>query len=126
MKRVLSIVFVLIFSGCTDDDAVSSSELQGTWIEIAASEKLIFEILDGKPYVTLHRGKEIRNGVLLPKPGSGPYEYELTHDGVISLRWLASSNSNYKQYPFKRSGNTFVIGNFFDNSPDNLTFIKAN
>ncbi|MFT7034673.1 MAG: hypothetical protein ACJA2S_003191 [Cyclobacteriaceae bacterium] len=73
----------------------------------------------------LDRGTEIRNGLLLPKTGSGSYDYKLL-GGEISIRWYLSSNSLFTEHYFDQTGNKLQIGNFFnDNAIGNiLTFQK--
>jgi hypothetical protein len=74
------IIFILVFFSCSKDDPglVNSSELQGKWIETETRmDTLFFESLDNLDIMNLNRGKEIRNGNLLPKLKSGPYKYKL-------------------------------------------------
>ncbi|MCB0458927.1 MAG: hypothetical protein KDC74_02785 [Flavobacteriaceae bacterium] len=106
-------------------DTTTSSDLNGKWIEVKTkTDTLIFKSWESIETMTLNRGKEVRDGQLLPKSGSGPYEYKLA-TGKISLYWMLSSSYSFNDYNFKRTGDTFVIGNFY-NSPSGttLTFKK--
>src|SRR5690606_11155050 len=123
--KYVPIIFVLVFLSCSKDnsDFVNSSDLKGKWIEIQTRvDTLSFESLDNLAIMNLNRGKEIRNGNLLPKLKSGPYEYKVIEE-YISLRWVLSSNSNFNDYYFKIIGNKLNIGNFYGStSGETLTF----
>ena len=80
--------------------------------------------LESLDVMTLARGKERRNGHLLPKTGAGLYEYKLK-DGTISLYYMLSSNDKFDDYNFKRAGDQLTIDNFYDSSLGKaLTFNK--
>lgn len=121
------ILFLLTFLGCSNDDTavVSSSDLKGKWIETETRmDTLSFESLDNLEIMNLNRGKEVRNGNLLPKSGSGPYTYNLSEE-KISLNWVLSSDSSFKDYYFKIIGTRLDIGNFYGStSGKTLTFEK--
>ncbi len=121
------LIFVLAYLGCSKDDAniVPSSELKGKWVETETrKDTLSFESLDNLEIMNLNRGKEISDGNLLPKPGSGPYKYKLSEE-KISLNWVLSSNSSFTDYYFKIIGNHLNIGNFYGSaSGEILTFEK--
>lgn len=131
MQRLqISILLVLIslgLSGCGDNPVVINAELNGQWVEIVSnSDTLEFSLWGDQQIMMLDRGKELVNGVMVPKIGSGPYEYQLLPNNIISLRWTLSSSSAFNDYYFSRTDNKLVIENFFD--PDKagtiLTFIK--
>lgn len=121
------IIFIIIFLSCSKDDVkiVSSSDLNGKWIETETRmDTLSFESLDNLEIMYLNRGKEIRDGNLLPKAGSGPYHYNLLEE-KISLNWILSSDSRFNEYYFKINDNRLVIGNFYGSaSGETLTFEK--
>ena len=121
------LIFVLALLGCSknDTDLLSSSELKGKWVETETRmDTISFELLGGAEVMNLARGKEIRNGSLLPKYWSGPYNYNLINE-KISLNWLLSSNSNYNDYYFKIIDKRLNIGNFYESSSGEiLTFEK--
>ena len=126
MKHVL-ILCVLTFLGCSKDgkDVVASSDLKGKWIETETRmDTLSFESLDNQDIMNLNRGKEIRDGNMLPKSGSGPYKYNLLEE-KISLNWVLSSDSSFKDYYFKIIDNRLNIGNFYGSkSGETLIFEK--
>lgn len=120
---------MLTLLGCVNDDNVDlspSSDLSGKWIEMKTrTDTLTFESWDTMDVMNLRRGKEMRDGYLLPKAGSGPYEYKLT-SGKISLYWMLSSNYSFNDYSFKRTGNRLIIENFYGSpSGATLTFVKS-
>jgi hypothetical protein len=128
MKYGLAAIFMLILLSCERDDNVdlmTSSDLTGKWIEIKTkTDTLVFESWDTMEVMNLKRGKEMRNGYLLPKAGSGPYEYKLA-DEKISLYWMLSSNYSFKDYNFKQTGDKLTIDNFYGSSSGaTLTFKK--
>lgn len=127
MKSALTTIFMLFLLSCSDDNMgiTTSSDLNGQWIEVRTkTDTLTFESWDNLETMTLDRGKEVRDGQLLPKEDSGPYQYKLVA-GKISLYWMLSSNYKFNDYYFKRTGDTFIIDNFY-NSPSGttLTFKK--
>lgn len=125
--RYVLIIVVLIFLGCSKDDTkiMASSDLKGKWIEAESRmDTLYFETLDNLEIMNLNRGEEIKNGNLLPKPGSGPYEYTLLEE-KISLYWVLSSDSSFNDYYFKIIEDRLNIGNFYGSTlGETLTFEK--
>lgn len=127
MKYTIILVFTLGLLSCSDDDIDSNTltDLNGMWVEVETrSDTLTFESWDGLERMILSRGKEMRDGNLLPKPGSGPYVYKLSEE-KISLYWILSSNSNFNDYSFQVIGNRLEIGDFYGStSKPTLTFEK--
>ena len=121
------LILVLTLLGCSENETeqLSSSELRGKWIETKTRmDTISFELLGDAEVMNLERGKEIRNGNLLPKNGSGPYNYNLLSE-KISLNWMLSSNSSFNDYYFKIIDNRLNIGNFYEStSGEILTFEK--
>lgn len=128
MKYVVFILLLIIFS-CSKNDKQTEDlpELSEKWIEVETrTDTLSFALLGGKEVMFLNRGKEIRNGNMLPKSNSGHYQYWL-EDEKISLYWMLSSNSNFNDYYFKIVGNRLNIGNFYSSTSDDiLTFERLN
>jgi hypothetical protein len=109
------LLFVFAFLCCSKEDTkgLTSADLKGKWIETETRlDTLYFESSENSEIMNLYRGKEIRNGNLLPKFGSGPYNYNLLEE-KISLNWMLSSDSSYNDYYFKINGNKLNIGNFY-------------
>lgn len=106
-------------------ESLTSADLKGKWIDTETRlDTLVFEPIETSEIFNLKRGKEILNGHLLPKSGSGPYYYNLDKD-KISLRWMLSSNSNYEDYYIEIIENKMNIGNFYGStSGDTLAFEK--
>ena len=126
MKHNLLLILILTLSSCVNDDSVNlSPDLKGKWVEMETSiDTLTFEVWDTMDIMILDRGKEMRDGHLLPKAGSGSYQYRLV-DGKISLYWMLSSNSSFKDYKFKLTGERLVIDDFYGPSSSvPLTFKK--
>ncbi|APQ17914.1 hypothetical protein [Maribacter hydrothermalis] len=123
------LIFVLTILSCSKNEVEesSSSELKGKWVETETrTDTITFEVFEEVTAINLARGKEIRNGSLLPKYGSGPYNYKLLNE-KISLNYSLSSNSSYNDYYFKIINNKFKIGNFYEStSGELLTFEKLN
>jgi hypothetical protein len=123
------IIFILTLLSCSNDEEkpATSADLKGVWIEVESeTDTITFDLLGDSEILNLYRGKEIRNGNLLPKSGTGPYQYNLAEE-KISLKWLLSSDSNYKDFYFKLIGNRMKIGNFYGStSGEILTFEQLN
>lgn len=123
MKYLL--IITLILSGCSksDKDFADSSDLKGLWIETESRlDTLSFESWDKLEIMNLNRGKEMKNGFLVPKLGSGSYIYQLSEE-KISLNWMLSSDSNPDNYYFKINDDNLNIGNFYGSiNGETLTF----
>ncbi|MDH5381466.1 MAG: hypothetical protein OEW75_11470 [Cyclobacteriaceae bacterium] len=129
MKYGLLIIWAVLIS-CTDEHLnMNQVSLEGKWVDInTTTDTLSFEIFGDRDSMVLERGKETRDGFLLPKYGSGPYEYKLISGEKISLRWSLSSSSFFNDYYFKQEGNTLTVEEFFDTATPGklLTFKKIN
>ncbi|MFD0837561.1 hypothetical protein ACFQ0I_17420 [Mariniflexile aquimaris] len=127
MKYGLTLIFMLTLLSCSKDDTniANQSDLKGKWVDVETRlDTLSFESLNNLEIMNLNRGKEIREGYLLPKYGSGSYAYKLS-ELKISLNWMLSSNSNFKDYYFKIIENRLNIGNFYDSEyGETLNFEK--
>jgi len=121
--KVLLILLTFLCCSKEDTEILTYAELKGKWIETETRlDTLYFESMENLEILNLNRGKEIRNGILMPKYGSGPYNYNLFGE-KISLNWLLSSDSNYNDYYFKINGNKLNIGNFYGStSSETLIF----
>jgi hypothetical protein len=127
MKQGLIIVFALSLFSCSTDNVTTSTELNGKWVDIhTKTDTLTFGLFGDQESMLLGRGREMRNGSLRPKHGSGPYYYKLLASDTISLRWTLSSNSNFNNYYFKQTGDRLTIEKFFDTTTPGtmLTFKK--
>lgn len=112
--RLPALLFFISFVCCTEDNPNIGVELDGQWVEVSNRiDTLTF--ISEQEFMTLDRGKEFRNGFLLPKTGSGSYDYKLL-EREISIRWHLSSNGLFTEYYFEQTGNKLQIGNFFNNS----------
>ncbi|MDL5515037.1 hypothetical protein QSE00_24720 [Arenibacter sp. M-2] len=110
-------LFVLTLLCCSQDDtkSLTSSNLKGKWIETVTR-------MDNLDVMNLNRGKELKNGNLLPKPKSGPYRYELL-EHRISLNRVLSSDSSFKDYYLRLTNNKLYIENFYGSTlGETLTF----
>ncbi|MEE4260870.1 MAG: hypothetical protein V2I62_13985 [Bacteroidales bacterium] len=119
MKLLFITLSVVIYSLLSCQKEVDDNELFiGSWIESSNnSDTLVFSKHGNQAYFNLNRGKEIRNGYLLPKYNSGLYQYELSEDS-IALRWMLSSNGYPHNHYFHHDldKNQLIIGNFFEDS----------
>jgi len=116
MKYGLIPILVLTLLSCSEDltNVVNGSDIKGKWVDVETRmDTLSFELRNNFEIMYLRRGKEIREGYLLPKYGSGPYEYKLS-ERKISLNWMLSSNYGFKDYYFKVITDKLSIGNFYD------------
>ena len=117
------VAVVLSCIGCKKED-IHSNELTGTWIE--ATDKADTLVFFGTESFMLNRGKEMSNGHILPKYGSGIYEYKLQNDS-ISLYNSISSCYCFNNYYFEIKNGTLKIGDFYRKNltqQGTLTFVK--
>ena len=116
---VYSIAFLYGFTACTKPEAVTPDALTGVWVEETARRDTLFFNLDqsGKSLpnsLLVKRGKEInQGGFLLPKIGSGIYQYSLLNNR-ISVRNMLSSSSQLTDYWIEQSDKKLLIDNFFE------------
>ena len=126
--RIITILMLTLIS-CSENESklIDSPDLNGKWVDVETRmDTLSFDFLDNTEIMNLNRAKEMRDGELLPKYGSGPYEYKLT-EGEIALYWKLSSNSAFHDYYFKIIDDELHIGNFYGSeSGETLIFEKIN
>lgn len=107
------------FLSCDKSESIAPESLTGTWVEkTARQDTLIFnptfrgEVLTNT--LTVNRGKEINvGGYLLPKIGSGIYQYEMRGNRIYVQNGL-SSRSVGEEYAIARRGEELQIENFFE------------
>lgn len=115
MKYFLWLFAIILFS-CSKNESKPKDaiEFNGKWVESKARiDTLSFETSENSNLMIFLRGTEMRDGNLLPKVFSGPYEYRIEED-KIWLYWQLSSNSNFNDYYFKLNGNLIEMGNFYE------------
>lgn len=109
---------ILMASACgTTEPLPSDGRLTGVWVHETTGTDTIdfdeFPSMAGEATFMLKRGTEVRNGLTLPKSGSGPYAYEIKGES-IQVHWMLSSAFAPDPYAFKLSadGRSFRIGAF--------------
>ncbi len=118
MKNTYFLLFMalaLFTFGCEGDE-LNIESLNGNWVESSnLSDTLIFNSNEFEGWLYLNRGKELRNDYMLPKIGSGSYDYEIIADS-IKLQYHLSSCMCPKSYEFKiLSGEDKLrVGNFYN------------
>ncbi|TXK18367.1 hypothetical protein FVR03_24125 [Pontibacter qinzhouensis] len=129
-KTYLLILFLALIGnmvGCKDNNE-PTLPLDGVWLEQSDRlDTIRFVRLDNGPYLSLDRGREIRNGEVLPKYGSGLYNYQIKGDSISLLNLSSSCSSCYKTYYFVIKGAELRIGDFYEKNspnPQPLIFIK--
>ncbi|MEM9327711.1 MAG: hypothetical protein AAGA85_18730 [Bacteroidota bacterium] len=128
MKYGILISCLLLIAGCANtDEETTTPDLLGRWVNVATTtDTLSFERLDGSDIINLQRGTEVRDGLVLPRAGSGPYSYELREKEIL-LNWMLSSNSAFESYYFEAKGKQLEIGDFYGPDPEErLTFERIN
>lgn len=124
------IILLFVNISCTDqnDNLTENKSLKGLWVDVkTSSDTLVFGYLDEEEIMTLNRGKEMQNGLLLPKANSGMYNYHLK-ENQISLRWVLSCAPTFDEFYFQKVGSELQIGNFYDDTAfrTKVTFRKIN
>lgn len=114
LKLILMMMIFFPFSCNKTEDALNNEFLRGVWVHTETKTDTIdFNIDFSDKTFKLNRGKEVRNGYVLPKIGSDFYTYEVKGDSIYLQAMLSSCFCRYPFYfklnPDKRS---FQIGNF--------------
>lgn len=128
MKQRLFFI-AIVFCSCSNDIVVPLVPLDGKFVEQEFRlDTLIFDqtlMSQNKTLFIFRRPKEIQNGFLLPKIGSGIYEYKI-NESKISLYNTLSSCYCFNDYTFLRSGEKIFIENFYDptHKGEHVTFVK--
>ena len=129
MKFGFIIIILSVLLSCANENLKTNQEaLKGKWVDVnTKTDTLTFVISENDKYLIVSRGKEMRDGFLLPKYGSGPYYFNLVSDNKISLNSRLSSNSNFTDYYFDQVGEILKLSDFFNGPTTNiLTFKKIN
>ena len=107
----IAFVFVCFWLISCDDQPKNPLLIQdGVWVEsIAMTDTIEFT---SNSTLSLKRGTELINGHILPKSGSGQYNYEIVGN-EISLKWFLSSHSESSKYYFKQTNDMIEIGDFY-------------
>jgi hypothetical protein len=124
LLAVLLIVMVCNLGSCKKEDA-SITKLDGLWIE----QKDRADTIDFRngPFLELRRGTEYRDGHVLPKYGSGQYQYNIKGNSISLISTFSSCAKCYKNYSFKFQNGQILIGDFYNKnsgSQETLIFIK--
>ena len=114
MKLGLLFIFTISLLDYNDNNLLTQTKLNGKWVDInTKTDTLTFLVVGEHNYVQLDRGLEMRNGVLRPKSGFGPYYYKILPDKIF-LRWTLSASTEYNDYHFNQTDDSLVIENFYD------------
>lgn len=120
MRPIFALLtLALTIGSCRQPDAITPDTLTGVWVEKSArQDTLIFNPeFQGQSLMgtlTVNRGKEINaGGYLLPKIGSGIYQYEMRTKRIYVQNGL-SSRFVGEEYAIERKGNELRIENFFE------------
>ncbi|MEK6480035.1 hypothetical protein WJR50_21005 [Catalinimonas sp. 4WD22] len=118
------ITIIMLGSSCQEDEN-DVIMLDGSWVEsVDKADTLVFR--RGESFFLLNRGKEERNGHLLPKYGAGMYEYSIDDD-TISVRNLVSSFLGFYNTFINIEQDRLIIGDFYQKdttSQQSLIFEK--
>lgn len=125
MKNFLPLLLIAFLS-CENNDITSTGSLEGKWVDIKTkTDTLIFDSSISADLFLLRRGKEIQNGHLLPKPGTGIYEFKLLPE-KISIYNTLSSCYCFNEYFFIHHQEEITVENFYDPASTGIlqTFTK--
>ena len=129
MKKVylfIALCSLISIGSCKKDD-VNITDFNGSWIEAENRlDTLVFssrESFKSDKYFRLNRGKEMKNGQVLPKYGSGVYEYKIKGDSIL-LYNLISSCYCFKNYSFEAQSGTLIMGDFYQKNATQLEKLK--
>jgi hypothetical protein len=98
---------------CKGNSVDDPNILNGRWVESTGrGDTLVFN--NNTSFVEAKRGFEIKNGVRLPRIGSGLWEYKLLTNYQMEVRYSLSSNSaTTKAHVELKEGNLYVA-NFYE------------
>jgi hypothetical protein len=120
MRQLLAVlILALTAASCQKPDTITPDTLTGVWVEkFARRDTLVFNLsLQGQSLpnmLRVNRGKELNTGgYLLPKIGSGLYDYKIV-DNRISVINLFSSSNKRSEYAIEQNGDKLRIENFFE------------
>jgi hypothetical protein len=111
-------LFGYIALACQKPAAITPDSLTGIWVEKSARQDtlIVNPSFQGKILrntLTVNRGKEINaGGYLLPKIGSGIYQYELYGNRHISVINSLSSSTTPTRYTIEHVEDELRIENF--------------
>jgi hypothetical protein len=120
MKTIIKF-FILAWTvsmTCCEKSDDSEYQVSGTWIELTNHfDTISFENSGSEDILTLKRGYEYVNGHLLPKHGSGMYQFKLKPDSIMinNILWSCLCYPSY-DFQMNSTHDTFEIGNFYDTS----------
>ncbi len=117
--KLAILAIALISISCSKEDSnYESNLLNGVWVNsVTKTDTLDFSV---KPEFTrsanlfqLKRGVEVRKGQVMPKIGSGYYEYHISGDNIF-LKGVLIDIHQDKSYLFKLNPDkkTLLIGGF--------------
>lgn len=124
MKASIILFLILFISLLSCKQEETENPLKGWWVRLDnPTDTLTFEVEFSNRYFVLKRGYEVRNGHLLPLPGSDLYEFQILKDSIDVLPLLSSAKI-HRRYYFKVTGDKMEIGNFIDDTKPTLIFQK--
>ncbi len=113
---MLTICMIVIFNACETEKGLNAG-LKGKWVEAKEGKDTIdFQTNDSIGTFTLSRGLELRNGYMLPKYGSGTYDYKLKKDSIQlnNMLWNCICFPVY-YFDINSTFDKIEIGNFYNN-----------
>jgi hypothetical protein len=114
----------LVFCACKSNSVDDPAILTGRWVESAGrGDTLIFSAKTS--FVEAKRGFEIKNGVRLPRIGSGLWEYKLLTNYKMEMRYSLSSNSATITSHIELKDNNLYVANFYELETPNKYEIRV-
>jgi hypothetical protein len=120
----LFLLICLLFCACKGDSVNDPKVLSGRWIEgTGRGDTLIFNA--NTFFVEAKRGFEVKNNVLLPRIGSGLWEYKLLTNYKMEVRYSLSSNSATTTSHAELKGGNLYVANFYELETPNKYEIRV-
>lgn len=112
---ILLLLLTVNFVACQKAETISPEMLSGVWIEKTnRQDTIIFQPGASVNMLQVNRGKEINvGGYLVPKLGSGFYQYYIKAD-KISVYNLWGSTILFTDYTFEVRDGELHLDNFFE------------
>ncbi len=109
----LFLLFCFVFFACKNNSVDTPQVLVGSWVEtMGKGDTLIFKT--NTTFVEVKRGIEIKNGIRLPKIGSGLWQYNLLKEYKMEVHYALSSNSASTISHVEFKDDILYVANFYE------------
>lgn len=123
MRILLPFLLIsLCLIGCQSSENVTPETITGSWVEASARRDTLYFNVDqtgthSPNYLLVQRGKAPNpDGYLIPKLGSGIYQFSIQNNRIY-VHSLLSSSSTGAEYAITFNDGQIQVENFFELAP---------